>query len=280
MKRREKTETFTSTAAPVFKEQPWYDRFNALNVTLLAFAVAVFGSVGVMEGSGRSLNYFENFLRFMGRFFPPDFSVMGAAGSALLETFRIAVMATFFAVPVSLVMAAAAARNISPRWLVSLTRFILNMIRTVPSLVWALIAVVIVGANALAGVVALSIYSIGYLGKFFSDAFESVDNKSAQALQHLGAHPVQVFQYGVWPLSRPLIWSHSLWMLEYNIRAGSIIGYVGAGGIGTLLHTYQEFAHWDRFATVLLMILVVVVILDALGEYLRAKLNLLQESQR
>jgi phosphonate transport system permease protein len=149
----------------------------------------------------------------------------------------------------------------------------LNVIRTLPSLVWALLAVAVVGANPLAGVVALTFYSMGYLGKFFADGFESADLRVAAGLRALGADRVQAFQFGLWPQARPLVFSHSLWMLEYNLRSAAIVGYVGAGGIGVRLHEYQEYAQWDRFATVLLCILVLVTALDYAGERVRARLT-------
>ena len=151
-------------------------------------------------------------------------------------------------------------------------RLLLNGIRTLPSLIWALLAVAMLGANALAGVVALCMYSVGYLGKFFSEAFESLDTEVARGLRQLGAGRIQAFPYGLWPAVRPLIWSHTLWMLEYNIRSASIIGYVGAGGIGLQLLRYQEFGQWDRFATVLICIFAIVIGLDALSGWVRRQL--------
>ncbi len=260
-------------APPDWPEPRWYERLNVLNVTLLAFLAAVVFSSPVMSGSGRSLNYWENLTRFLGGFFPPDFSVTAEALAALGETFQIAVMATFFSVLISFPLAAAGSQNIAPRWVVVIARMTMNMIRTIPSLIWALIAVVIVGANPLAGVIALTFYSIGYLGKFFSDAFESVDTDTAKGLRAIGADPVQAFQHGLWPHAKPLVCSYSLWMLEYNIRSAAIIGYVGAGGVGMLLHAYQEFRWWDKFATVLLFILILVTALDFLGEWVRQKVT-------
>ena len=140
-------------------------------------------------------------------------------------------------------------------WLVAIARMAMNCIRTIPSLIWALIAVAIVGPHPLAGVVGLTFYSLGYLGKFFSDAFESIDLEVARALRAMGAGRIQAFQHGLWPNARPLVWSYSLWMLEYNIRSASVVGYVGAGGVGVLLHIYQEYYQWDRFAAVLVFIL-------------------------
>jgi phosphonate transport system permease protein len=241
-----------------------------MHVTLIAFLVAVVASTPVLRGSGRDLDYAAQLRRVLGNFVPPDFSVLGATLASLLETVQIAVMATLIAILMALPFSIAASRNLAPFWLVAVTRLLANLIRTIPSLVWALVAVAIVGTNPLAGVIGLAFYSLGYLAKFYSDAFESVDAKVAEGLQAMGAGRIQAFQHGLWPHAQPLVWSHSLWMLEYNIRAASIIGYVGAGGIGVQLHTYYEFGHWSRVSTVLLCLLVVVTTLDILGEKVRA----------
>lgn len=248
------------------------ERFTAFRATLIIFAILVLVSLPALQGSGRELNYLENLMRFASRFFPPDLSVTGDAITALLETIRMAVMATFFAAVIALPLAVAGSQNIAPRWMNLTTRMILNIIRTLPSLIWALLAVAVVGPNPLAGVIGLTFYSIGYLGKFFSDAFESLDVKVADGLKMIGADPIQAFQFGILPQVKPLIMSHVLWMLEYNIRSAAIIGYVGAGGIGLLLHTYQEFGHWNKFATILIFILILVTTLDLFGEWLRSKI--------
>lgn len=257
---------------PPFKELPWTARINTSTLSLIIFVVLALASVRVLRGSGRDLNHWENFTRFLGRFLPPDFSVAGDAVAGLWETIQIATIATLFSVVLSVPLAIAGARTISPRWMVVCARMTMNAIRTVPSLVWALIAVAIVGANPLAGVIALTLYSMGYLGKFFSDAFESVELDVSRALRASGASPLQAFQFGLWPNSRPLVWSYSLWMLEYNIRSAAIIGYVGAGGIGLQLHSYQEYYHWDKVATVLIFILVLVSVLDVVGERVRQQI--------
>lgn len=258
-------------ALPPMPEMRWYERLNLLNATFVLFILAVIYSAHALEGPGRSLDYLANIRRFVDTFFPPDLSpaLLAQVGSALLTTIEIAILATFFAIGISFVLALGAAQNISPSWLVWIIRMILNGIRTIPSLIWALLAVVIVGPNALAGVIALTFYSIGYLGKFFSEAFESVDLEVARGLRGNGADFIQAFQFGLWPHAKPLVWSYSIWMLEYNIRSAAIIGYVGAGGIGQLLHTFQEFSWWDRFSTVLLCIFILVASLDFLGERVR-----------
>ena len=256
----------------VLTELPWYRRLNLLNTTLVIFILAVIFSGSQIESNERDLDILKNLRRFLYEFFPPDLSVLNSTGSALIETVEIAILATFFAIIISLIIALGAAQTIGPRWLVFSMRMLLNIIRTIPSLIWAVIAVAAMGANALAGVAALTLYSTGYLGKFFSEAFESVDMKVARSLRGIGADPLQAFKYGIWPHAKPLIWSHCIWMLEYNIRSASIIGYVGAGGLGLQLHAYQEFHQWDRFATVLCCILIVVTVLDFLSEHIRRRI--------
>jgi phosphonate transport system permease protein len=247
----------------------WHQRLNVTSVALIIFLLAIAGSLPAMRGSGRDLDHIANLIRFLKRFFPPDFSVSDQILVALVETIQIAVMATFFSVVLAFPLAAAGAQTLSPRWLVAIARMVMNCIRTIPSLIWALIAVAVVGPHPLAGVIGLSFYSLGYLGKFFSDAFESVDLEVARGMRAIGAGRIQAFQHGLWPNTRPLIWSYSLWMLEYNIRSAAIVGYVGAGGVGVLLHVYQEYYQWDRFATVLLFILALVTLLDLAGEWVR-----------
>ena len=253
-------------------ELKWHEHLGVLNISLLLFLVAVLCSAGVLRGSGRDLNYLANIRGFLANFFPPDFSVTGQTLLGLWETIQIAVMATAFAIVVSVPIAIAGAQTLSPRWLVFLSRLLMNGIRTIPSLIWALLAVAIVGPNPLAGVIGLTFYSVGYLGKFFSDAFESVDVEVARALRALGARTIQAFQYGLWPHAKPLVWSYSLWMLEYNIRAAAIVGIVGAGGVGLQLHSYQEYYQWDKFATVLLFMFLLVSALDLLGERVRKQI--------
>lgn len=242
---------------------------NAFRVLGWIFLLAVIFSLPALRGSGRATNYFAGFWDFLTRFFPPDFSDAQLLGWALVQTGQIAVLATLFAVVLSMPISLAAAQNLSPRPVVAVARALLSLIRSIPSLVWAVVAVAIVGANSLAGVVALTFYSIGYLGKFFSDAMESVDREAAAALRSHGAGIVQTWQYAIWPQTKPLFFSHSLWMLEYNLRSAAIIGYVGAGGIGVYLHTYQEFGQWQKFCAVLCGILLLVLFLDWIGQRLR-----------
>ena len=255
-------------------ELPWHSRFDLLGITFLLFLLGALGALPSIEGSGRDLDYWGNLSRFSSQFFPPDWSILDRTLEGLLETVQIALVSTLLSIVISIMLSIGAARTIAPLWLLWPTRMILNVIRTIPSLLWALLAVVIVGSNPLAGVIALTFYSVGYLAKFFSETFEAADTDAQQALRSLGASPLQAFQYGLWPNARPIIWSHCLWMLEYNVRSASIIGYVGAGGIGLHLKLYAESADsWNKFSLVLLCILVIVTVLDFTGEKIRQSIR-------
>lgn len=255
-------------------ELPWHSRFDLLGITFLLFLLGALGALPSIEGSGRDLDYWGNLSRFSSQFFPPDWSILDRTLEGLLETVQIALVSTLLSIVISIVLSIGAARTIAPLWLLWPTRMILNVIRTIPSLLWALLAVVIVGSNPLAGVIALTFYSVGYLAKFFSETFEAADTDAQQALRSLGASPLQAFQSGLWPNARPIIWSHCLWMLEYNVRSASIIGYVGAGGIGLHLKLYAESADsWNKFSLVLLCILVIVTVLDFTGEKIRQSIR-------
>ena len=248
----------------------WYDRLNLLNILVILFLfLTIFSGKNLLQDN-RPADVMAGVRYFLKKFFPPDFSDFPLILDSLGETFQIAIVSTFIAVNLSLVIALAASRNISPIWLVQLTRMFLNITRTLPSLIWAFLFVILFGPTPIAGVCALTFYSLGYLGKFFSESFESMDIKVARGLKLIGANPIQAFLYGLWPNVKAQVWSHSLWMLEYNIRSASIIGLVGAGGIGMELNKAMEMASgFQKVTTILICILVIVIFLDLLGQAIR-----------
>ena len=248
----------------------WHERLNLLNVLLIIFLfLTIFSGKNLLD-ENRPADIISGFKYFVKKFFPPDFSDFSLILESLGETFQIAIVSTFIAVIFSLVIAIGASRNVSPSWLVQTTRMFLNITRTLPSLIWAFLFVIFFGPTPFAGVFALTFYSLGYLGKFFSESFESMDIKVARGLKLIGANPVQAFLYGLWPNVKAQVWSQSLWMLEYNIRSASIIGLVGAGGIGMELNKSMEMASgFQRVTAILICILVIVILLDLLGQGIR-----------
>lgn len=251
---------------------PW-KRLDGVDWSFGIFLVLVCASAAGIQGSGRDLDYWGNFTAFAERFVPRDWSILPDVGWALLETAQIAIVATAVAAVCSLPLALAASRTIAPWWVAVPARLVLNAVRSVPSLIWAVLAVAVVGPNPLAGCLALIGYSAGYLAKFFAESIDAADQWPSRSLRAMGTGAIAAFRWGTWPQLRAQLASHGLWMLEYNLRSSAIIGYVGAGGVGLLLHTYQEYNRWDRFAVVLLAILVLVTIIDYAGQRLRAAWN-------
>ena len=257
-------------ATVTLPERSWHERLNLLNVTVLLFLFLAIASGKSLLSGNRQADVAAGIRYFLKKFFPPDFSDWPVILESLGETFQIAITATFLSIGISLVIALGAARNISPGWLVQTTRMFLNVTRTLPSLIWAFLLVIFFGPTPVAGVLALTFYSLGYLGKFFSETFESVDVKVARGLKLIGATPVQAFRFGLWPNVKAQVWSHSLWMLEYNIRSASIVGLVGAGGIGMELNKSMELASgFQKVTAILLCILGIVIVLDLLGQAIR-----------
>lgn len=192
-----------------------------------------------------------------------------ALAASLLQTIQMALVGTALGAVVSLPLALMASGATAPAWLRLPMRFGLNMVRTVPSIIWALAFVAATGLGPLAGVLALAAYSCGYLTKFFYESLEDADGRSAEALRRLGASRLQAFVLGIWPAGRAAILGSTFFVFEYNIRAASVLGIVGAGGIGADLVYHIEWRQFPSAAAGLLLILVVVVALDAVSRRIR-----------
>lgn len=209
---------------------------------------------------------------FLQRMVPPDWSVSGTALTALAETIQMALLGTTFGAVLSLPLAVISARNLSPRWLTWVGRGLLNVIRTVPSVVWGLFFVAAIGLGPFAGVLALSMYTVGYLGKFYFETFEAMDNAAAEALRTAGASKPQIFQYAIFPQALPLLVNYTIFILEYSIRAATILGVVGAGGVGYYFQVYLRNFDYQKAATLLVYLLVVVMLMDGASGWIRRQL--------
>jgi phosphonate transport system permease protein len=231
-------------------------------------ALLILFSLPVLDLPERERQSLSGFLDFLAQFFPFDWSVLPDVFASLLETIRISILATLSAVILSVPVSILVSARYSHPGLRKFFLFLSTLIRSIPSLVWALLAVSLLGPWPAAGVLALCFYSMGYLIKFFADALDNIEPSASQHLLLEGAHPIQAIQFGLWPQWRPALIKQSVWMLEYNIRSASIIGYVGAGGLGSLLHSYQEFYQWNRFSVVLLVILLTVLGLELVSRRL------------
>jgi phosphonate transport system permease protein len=213
-----------------------------------------------------------NMLDFVGRMFPPDLTVAGVAWKSLIETIQIAFIGSTLGVALALFPSFLSAKNVTPPTLTILFRTVLTIIRTIPIIVWALLFVAAVGLGPFPGILATAMYTVGFVGKLFYEAIEAVDKAQLEAVQSTGASRMNVWRYGVLPQVALHFLGYALYVFEYNVRAATVLGIVGAGGIGFYLLHYMRSFQYEMAATVILMTLPVVLLIDAGSMYLRKKI--------
>ncbi len=192
---------------------------------------------------------------------------------SVLTTFRMAVLGTFLGFLIALPLATLAATDLSSRWLSKPIRFLLMSLRSVPALIWALIFVAAFGIGTMAGIFSLAVYSVGYLGKLIYEGLEDLEQKGFNSLRQLGASRYQAFRMSLVPLAKPMLLSHFIFMFEYNIRAASLLGIVGAGGIGQELMYALEWRRFEYAGIILVVLLCIIYFTDLVSEKARARLK-------
>jgi phosphonate transport system permease protein len=190
---------------------------------------------------------------------------------ALFETLQIALIGTYFGVIFSFPFSILAASNLNSKLVYIPIRIVLSSIRTIPSLIWGLLAVIAFGLGPRAGVIAIIFYTIGYISKFQYETFEGIKTDPIEALSAIGATKLQITRYVVFPETANELISQIIFMFEYNIRSSSIIGFVGAGGIGFLLALYLDYFRIGALSTALIYLLIIVVIIDFIGSSIRKR---------
>jgi phosphonate transport system permease protein len=208
------------------------------------------------------------------RMWPPDLAhYHPAVHEALIETLHIATLGTLLCFVLAVPLALLSARNICrSRALNAAAQLLLVASRSVNSLVWALIFVAVFGPGPAAGTFAIAFRSVGFVGKLLAEAIEEAAPGPVEALTAAGAPWPQRLLKGVWPQVQPAFWGIALFRWDINVRESAVLGLVGAGGIGVVLDDAINFFQWERVATVLLAILVVVLIAELLVTRLRARL--------
>ena len=205
---------------------------------------------------------------------PPDFSRWQHWLRPLLDTLAMSIAGTILAVILSLPLALLAAPNTTPfPALGYVARLLLSFLRSVPELILGIIFVAAVGFGALPGVLALALHSVGMVGKFYAEAIEHVDPRPLEAARAAGATRVQVITHAVLPQVLPQMADITIYRWEYHFRASTVLGIVGAGGIGFELIAALRLISYDQVAAILITILVCVVVVDSLGAALRKRLK-------
>jgi len=244
---------------------------RAAIAVVIGLAVIALWDVGLLD-LGDWSRAISNLAEFTGELFPPDTDSAGTLVEAMVETIEIAFIGTLLGLVLSVPFAVLGTRTIFGPAITVPARLFIGILRTVPSLLWGVIFVIGFGLGPAAGTMGVALYTVGYLGKLYYESFESVDPEVLEAVKATGASRPQLVVYAVLPESLNSIVSQLLFMFEYNIRASSIMGFVGAGGIGFYMLGYIQLLQYEKLMTALLVAFVVVMAVDYLSARLRSLL--------
>jgi phosphonate transport system permease protein len=243
--------------------------------TLLVWGVLIALLAGSWKGADmRPLDLFRdagNMGEYARGFFPPDFSDWRHYLEEMVVTLQIAVWGTALAILGSVPLALLASDNITPWWVHQPVRRVLDAFRSINEMLFALLFVVAVGLGPFAGVLALWVHTTGVLAKLFSEAVEQIDPQPVEGIRATGAHPLAEIVYGVIPQVMPLWISYALYRFESNVRSASVVGMVGAGGIGMVLWDVIRGFQYSQTAAVLIMLVVAVSAIDVVSSTLRKR---------
>ncbi|MBL8516539.1 MAG: phosphonate ABC transporter, permease protein PhnE [Betaproteobacteria bacterium] len=213
-----------------------------------------------------------NMAKYAADFFPPNFANWQLYLKEMLVTLQIALWGTALAVLCSIPLGLLAASNITPWWIHQPVRRVMDAFRAINEMVFAMLFVVAVGLGPFAGVLALWIHTTGTLAKLFSEAVEAIDPQPVEGIRATGAQKLEEIVYGVIPQVMPLWVSYTLYRFEANVRSASVVGMVGAGGIGVVLWEIIRGFYYAETAAVLLIIIVTVTLIDFASGRLRRTL--------
>jgi phosphonate transport system permease protein len=208
---------------------------------------------------------------FLGRMFPPNWAFINKLVTPAIETVQIAIWGTLLAIVLAVPVCFLGARNLTPNKVVfQITRQVFNVTRGINEIILALVFVAAVGLGPFPGVLALAVHGAGMLGKFFSESIEEIDQGPIEALRSTGAGPIQTIIYGVLPQVITAWIAVTLYRFETNLRQATVLGMVGAGGIGFELVGSMKLFQYQDTATCILVIIVMVMLADYVSTRLRA----------
>ncbi|MGF1494355.1 MAG: phosphonate ABC transporter, permease protein PhnE [Microcoleaceae cyanobacterium] len=215
----------------------------------------------------------EQASQLIGRMFPPQWSYLNQLWQPLWDTVNIATLGTMLGVMIAFPICWLAARNTTPHPAIRMMAlFMIVVSRSINSLIWALLLVAIIGPGVLAGIVAIGLRSIGFLGKLFYEAIEETDQKPIEAITATGASPLQILGYGILPQVLPTFAGVSIFRWDINIRESTVIGLVGAGGLGIRLNSAVNSLQWSQASVIFAVILVTVLLSEWVSSVLRRRI--------
>jgi phosphonate transport system permease protein len=246
-----------------------------LYLSIFLFVFLILGSF--MFAGFSFLEILQN-LRYSGRligkmFFPPAWDYADNIIKPLLETIQMAILGSFVGAILAFPVAFGAASVFTKsKWIHGPTRFILNIVRTIPALVLASLFVAVFGIGNFAGTLALSIFSFGLVSKMLYESIEAIDLGPIEAIVSSGGNQLEILKYAILPQVLPQYLSYTLYAFEVNVRAAAVLGYVGAGGIGQVYERALAWRQFDRVGMIVLISFVAVLLIDMMSSSIRRRL--------
>jgi len=266
------TAASTPTVQDMLEREAKLVTSNRIFYLVVAIAILIFSGiqsdislVELIQGGG-------NMAEYTSRYFPPDFTDWRLYLEDTIETISMGIWGTILAAIVSVPLAILASDNICPQWIVFPVRRFLDSLRAINEVVFALVFVVAVGLGPFAGVLALFVHTAGVLGKLFSEAIETIEQGPVEGIRATGASKMQEIIFGIIPQVLPLWTSFTLYRFESNVRSASVLGIVGAGGIGISLYQSFRSFKYPKVCAILIILIVSVGIIDTVSARLRKKL--------
>ena len=229
---------------------------------------------GAQMSWGELANGMPQIADFLKRSVPPDWSILPRLWAPAIETVQIAIWGSLLSVVLALPLSFIAASNLhSWHWLRRVTRQFLNVVRSINELILALVFVSAVGLGPFPGVLALALHGMGMLGKFFAESIEEIDQGPLEALRSAGASQLQVIAFGVVPQAITAWIAVVLYRFEVNLRSATVLGMVGAGGLGFELVASLKLFQYQETAACIVVITAMVVVADLLSNWLRSRIQ-------
>lgn len=248
-------------------------RWRPITAFLVIAAITVWSAIGVNANFGAIIENWNNASGTISSLLRPDYWFLPGTIQAVVETVQMAVIAIAIGAAVSLPMAFLASRTTNPSGgLQSAARFVMNLVRSVPNLLYAAVLVSVVGTGALSGIIALILFDIGIIVKLVSESIDGLDVGAQEAALSAGGSWFKADRTAMLPQAMPAYTSHVLYVFELNIRASTVIGLVGAGGLGMLIDRVRTFYRYHDLSLIILEILVIVIIIESASSLLRKRL--------
>ena len=249
----------------------WRTQLALASFVALTVAMIIDLDVNLLELIKNTSTYM---LDVIYRMMPPDFSNLGELLRAMLDTIEIAFLGTLLAIVLSIPIGLFSARNMAPNYLVyAVCRTITIFFRAVPEFIMAMILVIAIGFGAMPGIIALGFHTMGFLAKFYAEAIEQVRVGPMEALDSMGASRSQIQAFAVVPQIMPSFIGNNLYILDRNIRMATMLGIVGAGGVGYELQSSFRMFEYQRVSAIIIIIFVTIYLIDLLSSFIRARVQ-------